>query len=163
MSISAIVAISRNHVIGKDNQLLWHLPNDLKRFKKFTTNHTIIMGRMTFESLPKILPDRHHIVLTKNKDYVVESDQVTVIHSVGELLSLLDWNKNYYVIGGGGIYQTLLPLCEMVYMTRIDKDFKGDTMFPVLSLKEWDVVEKEEGILDEENTLPHRFITLKRK
>jgi dihydrofolate reductase len=163
MSISAIVAISKNHVIGKDNQLLWHLPNDLKRFRKITTGHTIIMGRKTFESLPKILPDRNHIILTKNKDYVVESEQVTVLHSVGELLSLIQWDKDYYVIGGGKIYQALLPLCERLYITKIDKDFNGDTVFPIINLSEWDIKEDEEGLLDEKNTLPHSFMVLKRK
>lgn len=161
--ISAVVAIASNHVIGKGNQLLWDLPNDLKRFKQITRGHTIIMGRKTFESLPRILPERHHIVLTKNKDYVVESEQVTVVYSVGELLPHIEWDKHYFVIGGGNIYQILLPLCETLYITKIHQDFIGDTNFPVLNLSEWDIVEEEKGVTDMKNTLPHEFITLQRK
>jgi dihydrofolate reductase len=161
--ISAIVAMAKNHVIGKDNRLLWHLPNDLKRFRKITDGHTLIMGRKTFESLPCILPNRHHIVMTKNQNYVVENDQVTIVHSIGELLSLLDYQKDYFVIGGGMIYQSLLPLCETLYITKINQDFEGDTLFPVLNLEEWEIIENIEGILDENNPLPHQFMTLKRK
>jgi dihydrofolate reductase len=161
--ISAIVAMARNYVIGKDNQLLWHLPNDLKRFRQITDGHTLIMGRKTFESLPKILPNRHHVVITKNPNYTVDSDQVTIVHSIGELRSLLDYKKDYFVIGGGMIYQTLLPLCEKLYITQIQKDFQGDTLFPMLNLEEWEMIENIEGIVDENNPLPHQFITLKRK
>jgi dihydrofolate reductase len=161
--ISVVVAIARNHVIGNNNQLLWHLPNDLKRFKKLTSGHTIIMGRKTFESLPTILPERHHIVITKNKDYHVDSDQVTIVHSVGELLSLLKPDKDYFVIGGGEIYKLLLPLCEVLYITKVNKDFEGDTMFPILNLNEWEIIENEEGVVDDKNPLPHQFMVLKRK
>ncbi|PLS18871.1 dihydrofolate reductase [Bacillus sp. M6-12] len=163
MSLSIVVAMSKNHVIGKDNQLLWHLPSDLKEFKKITTGHTIIMGRKTFESLPSILPERHHIVLTKNKEYQIDHEQVTVVHAIGELLSLIEWDKQYFVIGGGEIYKMLLPLCETIYVTKIHQEFTGDTVFPVLNLSEWDILKEEEGIMDEKNTLPHTFMTLQRK
>lgn len=161
--ISAVVALSTNYVIGKDNKLLWHMPNDLKRFKSLTSGHTIIMGRKTFESLPGILPERHHIVLTKNKDYEINHEQVTVIYSMGELFSLIKPEKEYFVIGGGNIYQALLPLCETLYLTKIKQDFEGDTRFPVLNLSEWGILEDEEGIMDEKNPFPHQFMTLKRK
>jgi dihydrofolate reductase len=161
--LSAIVAFSENQVIGKDNQLLWHLPNDLKRFKDITKGHTIIMGRKTFESLPCVLPERQHIVLTQNEKYVVEDNRVRAVHSVGEMLSLLQLDTHYFVIGGGDIYQKLLPLCEILFVTKIHQEFLGDTKFPEPSLSEWDIVEKEIGVLDNENILPHTFITYKRK
>lgn len=162
--LSIIVAISENNVIGKDNQLIWHLPKDLQRFKNITTNHVIIMGRKTFESLPGVLPNRHHIVLTKNKDYSVPNKNVTVIHSISELFSLLNPEEEYFIIGGGNIYTILLPFTEKIYLTKINQDFQGDTLFPQIDINNnWDVLEEEDGVIDVYNQLPHKFLVLKRK
>lgn len=162
--LSIIVAISENNVIGKDNQLIQDLPKDLQRFKKITTNHVMIMGRKTFESLPGVLPYRHHIVLTKNKDYIVHNKNVTVIHSIPELFSLLNPEEEHFIIGGGHIYNILLPFTEKIYLTKINQVFQGDTLFPQIDINNnWDVLEEEDGVLDEHNQLPHKFLILKRK
>ncbi|WP_010233487.1 dihydrofolate reductase [Clostridium arbusti] len=157
-----IAAVAKNNAIGKDNKLLWHLPEDLKRFKKITTGHTIIMGRKTFESLPKVLPDRHHIVITRNKSFKVEDNRVTVVNSIEDLLDLLKKNEEYFVIGGAEVYKQLLPYVEKIYLTSIDKEFNADAFFPDIDYKAWSVVEKTEYQKNGKNLLPYRFITLKR-
>ncbi|WCK57117.1 dihydrofolate reductase (plasmid) [Aneurinibacillus sp. Ricciae_BoGa-3] len=160
--LSAIVALSKNHVIGKDNRLLWHLPDDLRRFRDLTFGHPMIMGRKTFESLPHILNERHHMVLTRDTKYVVEDKQVTIFSSIGELLANLECDKEYFVIGGGEIYTLLLPLCETLYITKINQDFEGDTRFPELDFAQWYTVESIEVLSNVGNELPHHFMTLKR-
>lgn len=160
--LNIIVAAGENSVIGKNNRLPWHLPNDLKHFREITTGHTIIMGRKTFESLPKILPNRRHIVLTNNTDYKVESDDVTVVNSLHQLLSILDANQQYFVIGGGSIYNMLLPHCSKVYLTKIFASFDGDTFFPNLSEDKWQITSSKEGQTDEKNIYPHCFLELSR-
>lgn len=157
-----IAAVAKNNAIGKDNKLLWHLPEDLKRFKKITTGHTIIMGRKTFESLPKVLPDRHHIVITRNKSFKVEDNRVTVVNSIEDLLDLLKKNEEYFVIGGAEVYKQLLPYVEKIYLTSIDKGFNADAFFPDIDYKAWSIVEKTEYQKNGKNLLPYRFITLKR-
>jgi len=161
--LSIIVAVGRNNAIGKDNQLLWKLSNDLKRFKEITTGHTIIMGRKTFQSLPRILPNRQHIVLTKDKSININHEQVTVFYSIDKLLGVLDAQKEQFVIGGGEIYKALMPFCTRIYLTSVDKEFEADTFFPTLDFNEWRVISEEEGLIDEKNNLPHKFIVLERK
>lgn len=160
--LTAIVAMSENNVIGKDNGLLWHLPEDLRRFRNLTTGHHIIMGRKTFDSLPCILPNRHHIVLSRDTFFVEEDERVTFVRSIGELLAIISPNEKYFVIGGGEIYRLLLPLCDTVHMTIIHRTIEGDTTFPLLSEKEWTIAEVEQGVVDNKNTLPHRYMTMKR-
>lgn len=160
--LSIVVAIAKNNAIGKDNKLLWRLPNDLKHFKQITTGHNIIMGRKTLESLPKLLPDRHHIVLTRDSEYKVSSEMVSVFNSVEELLKSLG-GEEYFVIGGGQIYRELLPYCNKLYLTVLDKEYEGDTYFPPINYDDWTVISEEEGILDDKNLIPHTFITLERK
>lgn len=160
--LTIIAAVAKNNVIGKDNKLLWHLPEDLKRFKEITTGHTIIMGRKTFESLPKVLPDRHHMVITRNKAFKVEDSRVTMVNSIGELLSSLKKDEEYFVIGGEEIYSQLLPYAERMYITTVDGEFNGDAFFPNIDYKAWTVVEKTEYQQNDKNLLPYRFITLKR-
>lgn len=160
--LTAIVAMSENNVIGKDNQLLWHLPEDLRRFRNLTTGHNIIMGRKTFESLPGILPNRHHIVLTKENFFVEDDKRVTFVSSIGGLLALIQSGEKYFVIGGGEIYRLLLPLCDTIYLTKIHRTIEGDTLFPLLNEKEWSIIDVEQGVVDSQNTLPHHFMTMKR-
>lgn len=162
--LSCVVAISNNNAIGKDNKLPWYLPEDLHRFKEITLSNTktIIMGRKTFESLPKILPDRHHIVLTKNKNYKIEDKRVTVITDIEQLNSLIQDNKEYFVIGGEEIFALLLPYTAKIYLTKVEDDFQGDAFFPNYDESQWKVIEVSEGIVDEYNKYKHKFITLER-
>ena len=129
--ISIIAAVAKNNIIGGDNKLLWHIPEDLKHFKDITSNHTIIMGRKTFQSLPNVLPKRHHIVLTKDKNYIIDSDSVTIVHNLKEIVDKYKTSKEeVFVIGGGEIYSAFLPYCKNLYLTKINKNFEGDTYFP---------------------------------
>lgn len=160
--LTIIAAVAKNNVIGKDNKLLWHLPEDLKRFKKITTGHTIIMGRKTFQSLPKILSDRYHIVITRNKTFKVEDDRVTVINSIEELIPLLKDDEEYFVIGGEEIYKQLLPYAEKMYITAVNDEFDGDVFFPDIDQKVWKIVDNTEQLKNNKNSLSYRFITFKR-
>lgn len=163
--ISYVVAMDKNNLIGKGNELPWHLPNDLEKFKKITTDKskTIIMGRKTFESLPKILPDRHHIVLTRDKSYKIEDESVTVVNRVEDIKPLIEDAKEYFVIGGGEIFNLLFPYTSRMYITRIDASFEGDTFFKKYNENEWKVVGEKEGLIDENNKYKHKFIVLERK
>lgn len=161
--LSIIAAISENNVIGKDNKLLWHLSEDLKRFKELTTGHTIIMGRKTFESLGRVLPNRKHIVLTRDLSYNIDSDWVKVIHSIDELKEYINDEEEHFVIGGALIYNQLLKESKKMYITKIYKKYDGDAYFPRINEEEWNVVEKIPGKKDEENSFDYEFITYVRK
>lgn len=161
--LSIIAAISENNVIGKDNKLLWHLPEDLKRFKELTTGHTIIMGRKTFESLGGILPDRKHIVLTRDMNYNIDSDWVKVVHDIEELKDYINNDNENFVIGGALIYKQLERYTQKMYITRIYKTFEGDAYFPKINEEEWEEIEREKGIKDEKNPFDYEFITYVRK
>lgn len=161
--LSIIAAISENNVIGKDNKLLWHLSEDLKRFKEVTTGHTIIMGRKTFESLGRVLPNRKHIVLTRDLSYNIDSDWVKVIHSIDELSEYINDEEEHFAIGGALIYNQLLKVTKKMYITKIYKKYEGDAYFPRINEKEWNVVEKIPGKKNEENDFEYEFITYIRK
>ncbi len=161
--LSIIVAISENNVIGKDNKLLWHLPEDLKRFKKLTTGHTIIMGRKTFESLGGILPDRMHIILTRDINYNIDSEYVKVVHDINELDNYINDEKENFVIGGAIVYNQLMKKAQKIYMTKINEKFEGDAYFPKIDEDEWKIVEEEKGIKNEENPYDYEFVTYVRK
>ena len=139
--LTLIAAIDENSVLGKDNQLIWHLPEDLKRFKLLTTGHAIIMGRKTFESLPKALPNRHNIVVTRNQNYSKEG--ITVCNSLEEAIECAKDDEQPYVIGGGQIYEQAIGLADVIELTRIHSQFEGDVFFPEIDLKKWSV-EKED-------------------
>lgn len=158
--LSIVVAVGKNNIIGKENGLLWHLPNDLKHFRKITEGHTIIMGRKTFESIGRVLPNRRHIVLTRSSDFQVEG--VEKASSIEEVLKLVENEEEAFVIGGGEIYRQFLPLVQRIYMTEVDIEKDADVFFPVIDSLEWKVVEEEPGVLDERNTIPHRFLILER-
>ncbi len=128
--ISIIVAVSENGVIGCNNALVWNLKDDLKRFKDITSNHTIIVGRKTFEALPFVLPNRKHIVITNNKNYNFEHKDVSITNDLHSLLQKLKNEKEeYFVIGGGTIYEQALPYTNKIYLTEILESFEGDTFF----------------------------------
>lgn len=160
--LSIIVAMGNNNAIGKDNKLLWHLPNDLNHFRKLTTGHSIIMGRKTFESLPKILPGRKHLVLTKDHEFTVDHDQVSIFNSMDQLLGSLNTQLEYFVIGGGQIYQQFLPYINKLYLTIVDHKFEADTFFPEIDYRNWKKLSCESGTQDEKNTWKHKFVTYKR-
>lgn len=160
--LSIIVAKSKNNAIGKDNKLLWKIPDDLKRFKELTTNHTIIMGRKTFESLGRILPNRQHIVLTRDPNYKVNDENVKIVNDVSEMETYINDDNENFVIGGAQIYSTLISKCKKMYITQIDKDFIGDSYFPVIKEDEWNLTEKIEGPKDE-NNFKYEYLTYERK
>ena len=139
--VTLIAAIDENSVLGKDNKLIWHLPEDLKRFKRLTTGHAIIMGRKTFESLPKALPNRHNIVVTRNQNYSKEG--VTVCHSLEAAIECAKNDDQPFVIGGGQVYEQAIELADVIELTKIHAQFEGDVFFPEIDLKKWSV-EKEE-------------------
>lgn len=161
--LSIIVACANGNVIGKDNELIWHLPEDLKRFKEITMGKTIIMGRKTFESLGRVLPNRKHIVLTRDKDWTYNDENVKIINDVSQLDNYINSPDEYFVIGGAMIYNLLLKSASKIYLTRIYKDFIGDAFFPKIKEEEWEVTEKQKGIKDEKNPYDYEYITYKRK
>lgn len=157
--LSIIAAISDNNVIGKDNKLIWHLPEDLKRFKELTTGHTIIMGRKTFESLGKVLPNRKHIVLTRDTSYYVEDENVEIINDIEDLEKYIHSTEENFVIGGAIVYRQLMPKVQKMYITRIHEKFEADSYFPVINENEWHVTEKVQGIKNEKNPYDYEFVT----
>lgn len=129
--VKIIVAMSKNRVIGDSNTLIWHLPEDLKRFRQLTTGNTIVMGRKTYESIGKPLPNRRSIIITRDPDYSVEGCEV--VNSLEEALLLS--NNDCFIIGGGEIYRQAIDIADRIYLTLINKEFEGDTSFP--ELKDW--------------------------
>lgn len=160
--LSIIVAKAKNNIIGKGNKLVWHLPEDLKYFKKLTTGHTIIMGRKTFESLGKPLPNRNHIIFSKNPDFKVNDENVEVIHSLLQIQDLIEGKEEAFVIGGAMIYNFLMPYVKKMYVTEIEKDFDGDTFFPKIDKNIWKEVSRVKGPKDENDDLDYYFVTYER-
>ena len=156
--LSIIVAKAKNNIIGKDNKLLWHLPDDLKRFKELTTGHNIIMGRKTFESLGRVLPNRKHIVFTQNPDFKIDDENVQVVHSMLEIQEYIESKEENFVIGGAMIYNLLMPYVTKMYVTEIDKDFEGDTFFPRINEELWKEVSREKVPKDDKNTLDYDYV-----
>lgn len=161
--LSIIVAKAKNNIIGKNNELVWHLPEDLKHFKELTTGHTIIMGRKTFESLGRVLPERKHIIFSQNPDFKVNDENVEVVHSLLQIQDLIEGKEESFVIGGAMIYNFLMPYVKKMYVTQINQDFEGDAFFPKIKEEEWQEVERKAGIKDENNNLDYEFITYRRK
>lgn len=134
MSISMIAAVGKNLELGKNNDLIWHFKEDMKFFKETTTGHTVIMGRKTFESLPKALPYRQNIVITTNKDYV--ADGATVVTSIDEAIKIA--NEDIFIIGGGIIYKEFLPLSDKLYLTEVEAEMQdADTYFPTFDKSQY--------------------------
>ena len=156
--LSIIVAKAKNNIIGKENKLIWHLPDDLRRFKELTTGHNIIMGRKTFESLGKVLPNRKHIVFTQNPDFKIDNPNVQIVHSMFEIQEYIESKKENFVIGGAMIYNLLMPYVTKMYITEINKDFDGDTFFPKINTEVWKEVSREKGPKDEKNNLDYDYV-----
>ena len=161
--LSIIVAKAKNNIIGKDNKLLWNLPEDLKRFREITSGHVIIMGRKTFESIGRVLPNRKHIIFSQNRDLKYDDENVEVVHSMLEIKEYIDNDEENFVIGGAMIYNLLMPHVSKMYVTQINKDFEGDAFFPKINEDIWEVVEEEKGLVDEESKLEFEYITYVRK
>lgn len=160
--VTIIAAVDKNNAIGNNNGLLCRIQEDLERFKNITMGHTIIMGRKTFESMPQVLANRKHIVITRNKYFKVQDDSVIISHSVEEVLSFLKEKEEYFVIGGESIYRQFMPYTDKMYLTFIDYEFKADTFFPSIDYKNWTVIESIDGKMDENITFDYKFLTLRR-
>lgn len=154
MNISIIVAAAENNVIGKDNDMPWRLSADLKRFKKLTMGHHIIMGRKTFESIGKPLPGRTSVIITRNKDY--KQDGCIVVHSLQEALQTIS-DEEVFIIGGGEIYNIAFPMANKLYLTRVHVSLEGDTCIPEVD-ETWKEVEREDFQKDEKNQYDYSFI-----
>lgn len=159
--LSIIVAVGNDNAIGKDNNLLWHIPEDLKRFKRITDGKTIIMGRKTFESLPRVLPNRFHVVLTRDESFTVDHEDVKVIHSLEEIKPYINSEEEAFIIGGGEIYKLLMPYAQKLYLTRVYKSYDADTFFPNIDMNEWTAIYNE--LHDENEELKYEYIDLIRK
>ena len=167
MILSSIAAMARNRVIGKDNQLPWHLPEDLKFFKEKTKGHVMIMGRKTFESFKKPLPNRFHIVISRQENYQFSDPTVEIVHDLHSALELAHmlttkyhakFGDEVFVVGGGEIYRQSMDLVDRIYLTIIEKDFEGDAKFPDFSEQDFKLTQKEERT----EPLPFSFRTYDR-
>lgn len=156
--IKIIVAVSENGVIGDDNSLIWNLPNDMRRFKQITTGNAVVMGRKTYESIGKPLPNRRNIIISKDTNLFI--DECEVVNSIEEALMLT--NNDCFFIGGGEIYKQVLPLTDIIYLTKIHEDFNGDTYFPELNKEEWFESMNESFNPDDKNKYKYSFIKYER-
>jgi len=160
--ISIIVAIAENYAIGKDNDLLWHISKDLKRFKELTKGHYIIMGKRTYYSLPvRPLPNRTSLIITDIAGE--EIDNCLMAYSIEDAVEKMDAEKENFIIGGGSIYRQFMPLADKLYITRVHKNFEADTFFPEISLDEWRLEEKIDVNDDPQNDFTYSFETYIRK
>ena len=160
--LSIIVAVAKNNVIGKNNQLIWHLPEDLKRFKKLTTGHTIIMGRRTFESLGRVLPNRKHVILCNDQELKIDDENVEVLEDISMLDKYKDSDEENFIIGGATIYRLLMPMADKMYITHINEEFEGDVYFPQIDEKVWKKVSEEPGPDDGVNSFEYKYVIYER-
>ncbi|WP_348771888.1 type 3 dihydrofolate reductase [Pseudoalteromonas sp. MMG013] len=162
MIISMIAAMADNRVIGQGNKMPWHLPADLQHFKRVTLNKPVIMGRKTFESIGRPLPNRRNIIISRNLDYNAQGTEV--VTSADAALALVEGEAEVMIIGGGLVYEQFLPLCERLYLTFIDLTVEGDTCFPDYEkIGEWQVMETQHNEADDKNIYSHKFVTLQKK
>jgi len=160
VKISIIVAVATNNVIGRDGELPWRLPEDLKRFKQLTSGKPVIMGRLTYESIGKPLPDRKNIVLSTRNGLKI--DGCDVVDTPDAAIRLARGAEEVMVIGGGGVYSQMLPMADRIYMTRINATVDGDTFFPELNDNEWQVVDRVDFPADASRQFGFSFVTLDR-
>lgn len=158
MTLSLIVALAKNRVIGKNNSLPWHLPEDLKRFRALTTGHHIIMGRKTYESLGRLLPNRTTVIVTRNADYQVAG--ALIAHSLDEAMALCHGDDEAFLIGGAELYQMGLHMADKMYVTELDLAVAGDAYFPEFDLSQWQQTASEAHTSAE--GLPFRYLTYQR-
>ena len=163
MNISIIVAVSENGVIGRDNQLIWRLPDDLKRFKKLTLGHPMIMGRKTFESIGKPLPGRTSIVITRNPNFAF--DGVVVVHSLEKAVEEARKieEQEVFIIGGGDLYRQALPISDKLYVTEVQTVTDGDTFFKITNPESWVETERAAHQADERHLFEFNFVDYVRR
>jgi dihydrofolate reductase len=160
--ISIIVAIASNYAIGKDNDLLWHISDDLKRFKRLTEGHAVVMGKRTYFSLPKRpLPKRTNMVITDVPGEQI--DDCTMAYSIDDAIAKMDPGKENFVIGGGSIYRQFLEHASKMYITRVHKSFDADTFFPEFALDEWKLVNRQDVHDDPQNDFRYSYEIYERK
>lgn len=159
-NLSLICAMSENRIIGRDNRLPWHLPADLRHFKRLTMGKPILMGRKTWESLPGLLPHRTHIVLTRDRDY--RADGGYVVHSMAEAIDMAGDAEEWFVVGGENLYRQVLPLVSRMYLTIVHTHADGDARFPGYEAGEWREVSRERHEADDSNPLAFSFVLLVR-
>ena len=159
--LTIIAAVSINNVIGNDNKLIWKLSNDLKRFKNLTTNHSVIMGRKTFESLPNPLPDRNNIVITRDTNY--SKPNIQVCSSIEDAINLTKTDTQPFIIGGGEIYSQTINIVDKIELTRVHKEFDGDAYFPEIPLDIFELINEENYNSDLENEFDYSYLTYKKR
>ena len=159
MYITIVVAIASNYAIGKNNQLLWHLPKDLKHFKDITAGGTVIMGRKTFDSVGKPLPKRRNIVITRQ---AIDIAGCEVVNSLDAAMALCKDEAEVFIVGGAEIYRQAMHICNRIYLTIVHHSFDADTFFPEIDYQEWQEMAHEDHLTDEKHAFPYSFITLER-
>jgi len=161
-NISIIVAIAQNNAIGKDNQLLWHIPQDLKRFKALTTGHTIVMGKRTFESLPlRPLPNRRSVVISDMPGDKIKGCEMA--YSIEEAIEKMEEGRENFIIGGGMVYRQFMPIADKLYLTIVHKDFEADTFYDKIDYTQWKEIEREDVNAAESLGFDYSYITYERK
>ena len=155
--ITIIAAIANNNALGLNNKLIWHLPEDLKRFKRVTTGHHVIMGRKTFESLDKPLPNRTTIIITRNKNY--KANNCVIVNSLDEALENAKQDKNPYILGGAEIYKLAMPIANKLDLTIVHHEFKADAFFPEIDTSIWKEKSRENFKADKMNKYDYSFVT----
>jgi len=161
MMITIVAAAAENNALGKDNDLIWRLPDDFKRFKALTSYHHIIMGRKTFESFPKPLPNRKHVVITRQKNY--KNETIEVVHSLEEAIQFSSTEDQIFIIGGGEIYKQALPFANKIELTRVHGEFEADAFFPEIDEEKWDLVNSEFHDKDEKHKYSFSYLTYTKK
>ena len=159
--LTIIAAVSINNVIGNNNKLIWKLSNDLKRFKNLTTNHSVIMGRKTFESLPNPLPDRDNIVITRDTNY--SEPNIQVCSSIEDAINLTKTDTQPFIIGGGEIYTQTINIVDKIELTRVHEEFDGDAYFPEIPLDIFELINEENYNSDLENEFDYSYLTYKKR
>ncbi|GAA0763807.1 dihydrofolate reductase [Psychroflexus lacisalsi] len=157
MKVTIIAAAAENNALGRNNDLIWHLPDDFKRFKAITSHHHIIMGRKTFESFPKLLPNRKHIIITRQKDY--EKEGAIVVHNLEDALKNCSGEDEVFIIGGGEIYKQALPYADKIELTRVHDTFEADAFFPEIEESVWELKSSEYHEKDERHKIDFTYLT----
>jgi dihydrofolate reductase len=160
--IIMIAAAAENDALGKDNSLLWHLPDDFKHFKTITTGHSIIMGRKTFESFPKPLPNREHIIITRDTSYTVRHPDCHIVHSMEGALAIVKDKKQAFIIGGGELYAQGMAFADIIELTRVHASYEADTFFPKITPQDWILTKEEYHPKDEKHAVAFTYQTFVR-
>lgn len=160
MILSIIVAAAENNVIGRDNTLIWHLSADLKHFKQLTTGHTVVMGRNTFDSIGKALPQRRNIILTRNAAFSAEGCEIA--GNMDEVMEMVKNEDEVFIIGGGAVYRECWERADKLYLTRVHTQAEGDTLIPAVDNNRWELVSKQDFSADEKNEFDYSFMEYRR-